>query len=156
MDLVVQGALFSSTQQPHGEACHRGAAWENIRYLDIDLLCRVPDLPYIFTDFEGRERAAHIEDYFGLKIKEVSHDIMWYNDPVVDADQDDADDPDYQPSGSEVSDYNTSDQSDLEPDELRGPLLTSYGALKTQQLSELEALDIFSRTVAQSSAVFPG
>lgn len=72
VDLVVQGVLFSSTQQPYGQPCHRGAAWENIRYLDIDLLCRVPDLPYIFTDFEGRERAPHIEDYFGLKIKEVS------------------------------------------------------------------------------------
>lgn len=45
---------------------------------------------------------------------------MWYNGPIVDVDQDDIDDPDYQPSGSEVSDYNPSDRSDLEPDELRG------------------------------------
>lgn len=166
VDLIVKGSLRPAPSATKSLRHHEGSSWKYARYLDLYLLRWIPGLPYIFPpEHDVQDTRVHIQDYYGLWIKECPGEIALYHSPlygkdqsnigkanplgVGDSDDDDNDDPDYRPSSSPASsDYGSSDLSDIEPDEPEDLyMLPSYGTLHTRQFTEDEALTIYFSTL---------
>lgn len=153
IDIVAEEYLFPS-QEVSDPTSHEGPAWKRVRYLDIRLMNWIPDLPCI-VPHEGKRLIPTIEDHFGLKVRDAGSEVTLAFGPLYgdSPEKDDSDDPDYAPSSSEPSEYDSSDASELEDGEQWGlSLLPTYGDPEVKQITETEALVIYSRTLEQNIA----
>ncbi|GJE85383.1 hypothetical protein PsYK624_014620 [Phanerochaete sordida] len=161
VDLIVKGSLRPAPAVTKSFKYHEGSRWKHVRYVDIYLLRWAPELSYIFSPQHNLPRDfIHIHNYYGLTIKDGPSELALYHSPLYGEDEstskDDGGsdaDSDYCPSSSESSSYDSSDISDLEPDELQDHrTLPSYGRLDTQQITENEALAIYFSTLEHVEA----
>ena len=83
VDLIVKGSVRPAPSVTKSLKHHEGSSWRSVRYLDINLLRWVPELPYIFEPLlDSSDSRVRIQDYYGLQIKECAGEIALYHSPL--------------------------------------------------------------------------
>ena len=82
--------------QPEEFIWHLGSAWKNVRYLNMDALCLIPDIPYLFPPVEGPKDRS-VLDCYGLKLVD-SGDVLCLAPDPEDSEYASSDDSEYEQS----------------------------------------------------------